>query len=150
MDFIGTVFATSLAVYLVYASSLSASDTGFSLNMASAFVPTFRARAWGRSLCCSGIQRNHLRRDQDLQRVRSQWCVHREPWLILSLYQPLCLLGNSLERIQQYLSVEQEPKPTPDGVPPAYWPASGHLVVEHLSARYSPVRPLTRTAHPEP
>lgn len=46
MDFIGTVFATSLAVYLVYASSLSASDTGFSLNMASAFVPVSRARAW--------------------------------------------------------------------------------------------------------
>lgn len=40
MDFIGTVFATSLAVYLVYASNLSASDTGFSLNMASKFATT--------------------------------------------------------------------------------------------------------------
>ncbi|KAI0717853.1 P-loop containing nucleoside triphosphate hydrolase protein [Cerioporus squamosus] len=45
--------------------------------------------------------------------------------------------GNSLERIQQYLVIEQEPKPTPDGVPPAYWPASGKLEVEELSARYS-------------
>ncbi|KAL4243444.1 hypothetical protein ABKN59_001093 [Abortiporus biennis] len=45
--------------------------------------------------------------------------------------------GNSLERIQQYLVIEQEPKPTPDGVPPAYWPASGNLTVENLSARYS-------------
>ncbi|RPD55478.1 P-loop containing nucleoside triphosphate hydrolase protein [Lentinus tigrinus ALCF2SS1-6] len=45
--------------------------------------------------------------------------------------------GNSLERIQQYLVIEQEPKPTPDGVPPAYWPASGKLEVNELSARYS-------------
>ncbi|TFK77620.1 hypothetical protein K466DRAFT_508288, partial [Polyporus arcularius HHB13444] len=43
----------------------------------------------------------------------------------------------SLERIQQYLVIEQEPKPTPDGVPPAYWPASGKLEVDELSARYS-------------
>ncbi|KAI0076666.1 multidrug resistance-associated ABC transporter [Panus rudis PR-1116 ss-1] len=45
--------------------------------------------------------------------------------------------GNSLERIQQYLEIEQEPKPTESGVPPAYWPASGDLRVEKLSARYS-------------
>ena len=46
-------------------------------------------------------------------------------------------LGNSLERIQQYLEIEQEPKATPAGVPPAYWPASGNLTVEQLSAKYS-------------
>ncbi|KAI0344132.1 multidrug resistance-associated ABC transporter [Trametopsis cervina] len=45
--------------------------------------------------------------------------------------------GNSLERIQQYLEIEHEPAPTPQGVPPAYWPASGHLKVEKLSSRYS-------------
>ncbi|KAF7321911.1 ATP-binding cassette transporter [Mycena kentingensis (nom. inval.)] len=45
--------------------------------------------------------------------------------------------GNSLERVQQYLTIEQEPKPTPRGVPPAYWPASGKLNVENLSAKYS-------------
>ena len=45
--------------------------------------------------------------------------------------------GNSLERIQQYLEIEHEPKPRADGVPPAYWPASGSLIVEKLSARYS-------------
>ena len=43
----------------------------------------------------------------------------------------------SLERVQQYLVVEQEPKPTTDGKPPAYWPASGSLRVEKLSACYS-------------
>ncbi|RPD81341.1 multidrug resistance-associated ABC transporter [Lentinus tigrinus ALCF2SS1-7] len=45
--------------------------------------------------------------------------------------------GNSLERVQQYTVIEQEPKPTSDGIPPAYWPASGNLRVEKLSARYS-------------
>ena len=47
--------------------------------------------------------------------------------------------GRSLERILQYLTIEQEPKSTVDGVPPAYWPASGALKVENLSARYSTV-----------
>ncbi|KAF9001810.1 hypothetical protein BDZ89DRAFT_1146638 [Hymenopellis radicata] len=45
--------------------------------------------------------------------------------------------GNSLERIQQYIQIEQEPKATNQGEPPAYWPASGDLRVENLSARYS-------------
>ncbi|KAI0742214.1 hypothetical protein C8Q80DRAFT_1186678 [Daedaleopsis nitida] len=45
--------------------------------------------------------------------------------------------GNSVERVQQYLAIEHEPSPTTTGVPPAYWPASGHLKVENLSARYS-------------
>jgi ABC-type multidrug transport system fused ATPase/permease subunit len=43
----------------------------------------------------------------------------------------------SLERIQDYVDIEQEPKATPDDIPPAYWPASGEVVVEGLSARYS-------------
>lgn len=45
--------------------------------------------------------------------------------------------GNSLERIQDYVDIEQEPKATPDGVPPAYWPATGEVTVENLSAKYS-------------
>jgi len=44
---------------------------------------------------------------------------------------------NSLERIQGYLEIEQEPKPKEGGVPPAAWPTSGHLQVVNLSARYS-------------
>ncbi|KAI0085671.1 P-loop containing nucleoside triphosphate hydrolase protein [Irpex rosettiformis] len=47
------------------------------------------------------------------------------------------IAGNSLERIQQYLVIEQEPKATKEGIPPAYWPASGELIVENLSAKYS-------------
>ena len=50
--------------------------------------------------------------------------------------------GNSLERIQQYIDIEQEPKPTPQGVPPAYWPASGDIVVENLNSRYARDGPL--------
>ncbi|KAG5653497.1 hypothetical protein H0H81_012707 [Sphagnurus paluster] len=45
--------------------------------------------------------------------------------------------GNSLERIQGYVQIEQEPKPTQGGVPPAYWPASGEIRAENLSAKYS-------------
>ncbi|KAK7462765.1 hypothetical protein VKT23_020778 [Stygiomarasmius scandens] len=45
--------------------------------------------------------------------------------------------ANSLERINRYINIEQEPKPTPEGEPPAYWPSSGELRVEKLSARYS-------------
>lgn len=47
--------------------------------------------------------------------------------------------GNSLERLQQYMGIEQEPKPVDSGIPPAYWPSSGSLKAETLSARYSPV-----------
>ncbi|KAI9453050.1 P-loop containing nucleoside triphosphate hydrolase protein [Lactarius psammicola] len=44
---------------------------------------------------------------------------------------------SDLERIHLYINAEQEPKPTMQGIPPAYWPASGDLMVEKLSARYS-------------
>ncbi|KAI0248983.1 hypothetical protein BJV78DRAFT_1276336 [Lactifluus subvellereus] len=43
----------------------------------------------------------------------------------------------SLERMHSYINIEQERKPTKQGIPPAYWPASGDLKVERLSARYS-------------
>ncbi len=38
IDLVGTFFATSLAIYLTYISKMSASDTGFSLNMASEYM----------------------------------------------------------------------------------------------------------------
>ena len=49
----------------------------------------------------------------------------------------LAVQGNSLERIQQYVEIEQEAAPIDSGNPPAYWPSSGDLQVEKLSARYS-------------
>ncbi|KAJ7059261.1 P-loop containing nucleoside triphosphate hydrolase protein [Mycena amicta] len=45
--------------------------------------------------------------------------------------------GNSLERIKAYIDIDHEKPATDAGKPPAYWPASGDLVVENLSARYS-------------
>ncbi|KIJ45713.1 hypothetical protein M422DRAFT_227467 [Sphaerobolus stellatus SS14] len=45
--------------------------------------------------------------------------------------------GNSLERIESYTNIDQEPKATESGKPPAYWPASGSLKVSKLCARYS-------------
>ncbi|KAI0753285.1 P-loop containing nucleoside triphosphate hydrolase protein [Daedaleopsis nitida] len=64
----------------------------------------------------------------------------------LRLWNDFQVIG-TLERIQQYLTIEQEPKSTTDGVPPAYWPASGDLHVEELSARYSNARDGPRVLH---
>ncbi|KAJ7662659.1 hypothetical protein DFH06DRAFT_1471446 [Mycena polygramma] len=47
------------------------------------------------------------------------------------------LSANSLERIDAYVDADKEPPATKEGKPPAYWPASGDLRVENLSARYS-------------
>ncbi|KAJ7485533.1 P-loop containing nucleoside triphosphate hydrolase protein [Mycena latifolia] len=57
------------------------------------------------------------------------------------LWNEVQIQGNSLERIQQYIDIEQETKPTEAGKPPAHWPSSGELIVEKLSARYSPDGP---------
>ncbi|KAJ3544544.1 hypothetical protein NMY22_g2754 [Coprinellus aureogranulatus] len=53
---------------------------------------------------------------------------------IFNMFQVQC---NSLERIVAYTEVEQEPKPTEQGKPPAAWPTSGDIRVENLTARYS-------------
>lgn len=43
--------------------------------------------------------------------------------------------GNSVERIADYLVIDQEP--TDGRKPPAAWPTSGELVLDNLSAKYS-------------
>ncbi|VDC06815.1 unnamed protein product [Peniophora sp. CBMAI 1063] len=60
---------------------------------------------------------------------------------LVRIYNAFEVDGNSLERIQAYTEIEQEEKPSKKGVPPAAWPSSGELVVEGLSARYSPDGP---------
>ena len=45
--------------------------------------------------------------------------------------------GNSIERIEDYLVIDQEPVSVPDKQPPAVWPTSGSVVFEDLSAKYS-------------
>ncbi|KAJ7825733.1 P-loop containing nucleoside triphosphate hydrolase protein [Mycena olivaceomarginata] len=52
------------------------------------------------------------------------------------------LTSASLERIQGYINIEHEKPATEEGKPPAYWPASGDLRVEGLSARYSEDGPM--------
>ncbi|TFY61054.1 hypothetical protein EVJ58_g4753 [Rhodofomes roseus] len=99
MVVLAALFTSSLAAYLVYGITNTASNVGFSLVMAVGFS--------GQIL----------------------WFVR--------IFNRLEVSGNSLERIKQYLDIEHEPKPTTDGIPPAYWPASGNLRVDKLSARYS-------------
>ncbi|VDB89911.1 unnamed protein product [Peniophora sp. CBMAI 1063] len=57
------------------------------------------------------------------------------------IYNSFEVKGNSLERLQGYMIIEQEPKPVHELTPAAAWPTSGDLRVEHLSARYSPDGP---------
>ncbi|KAF9229723.1 P-loop containing nucleoside triphosphate hydrolase protein [Gyrodon lividus] len=99
IDFIGSLFTTALAAYLVYGSTRDAANVGFSLNMAVGFSSMILF--WVRIL--NDVEVN----------------------------------GNSIERINSYIKIEQEPKASEGGQPPAYWPASGALVIESLSARYS-------------
>ncbi|KAI9434147.1 hypothetical protein H4582DRAFT_2112597 [Lactarius indigo] len=102
IDFLGGLFAASLAAYLIYVPHERSlpSDTGFSLTMAIGFSSMILW--WVRNLNDFEVSNTH-----------------------------------SLERMHSYIHVEQEPKPTKQGIPPAYWPASGDLRVEKLSARYS-------------
>ncbi|KAJ3727277.1 P-loop containing nucleoside triphosphate hydrolase protein [Lentinula guzmanii] len=64
-------------------------------------------------------------------------------WIInmnmLEAHSKLFLL--TLERVASFLQIEQEPKSTTQGQPPAYWPATGELHVKNLCASYSPDGP---------
>ncbi|KDR83064.1 hypothetical protein GALMADRAFT_238869 [Galerina marginata CBS 339.88] len=99
IDALGASFTAALATYLIYGTSVSAANTGFSLNNSLAF------------------------------------CTYL--FFLIRTINELEVQSNSLERIQGYIDIEHEPKPTAAGYPPAAWPASGDLWVENLSARYS-------------
>lgn len=45
--------------------------------------------------------------------------------------------GNAVERIEDYLIIDQEPVSVPSKEPPAAWPTSGEIVLDGLSAKYS-------------
>lgn len=45
--------------------------------------------------------------------------------------------GNSVERIEDYLVIDQEPAYVKEKQPPAAWPTSGDIVLDKLSAKYS-------------
>ncbi|KAF8307176.1 P-loop containing nucleoside triphosphate hydrolase protein [Clavulina sp. PMI_390] len=57
------------------------------------------------------------------------------------LFNQVQVEGNSVERIEQYINIEQELEPSTGRQPPAAWPTSAQLRVEKLSARYSPDGP---------
>ncbi|KIK53737.1 hypothetical protein GYMLUDRAFT_250067 [Collybiopsis luxurians FD-317 M1] len=103
MHVISALFIGSLTWYLVYVKKDTASNTGFSINMA----VTFTGAIFG-------------------------WIIN------INMLEGQSV---SLERIYAYVQIEQEAKPTEQGKPPAYWPASGELRVENLSAMYSPDGP---------
>ena len=45
--------------------------------------------------------------------------------------------GNSVERIEDYLVIDQEPPSVSEKQPPAAWPTSGDIILDKLSAKYS-------------
>lgn len=45
--------------------------------------------------------------------------------------------GNSVERIEDYMVIDQEPPSVPERKPPAAWPTSGEVVLENLCAKYA-------------
>ncbi|KAH9059058.1 P-loop containing nucleoside triphosphate hydrolase protein [Lactarius vividus] len=114
VDFLGGLFAAGLAAYLIYVPNERSlpSDTGFSLTMAIGF---------------SGLILWWVRVFNDFE-VKREFTFSEEMFIDVTY---------SLERMHSYINAEQEPKPTKQGIPPAYWPASGDLRVEKLSARYS-------------
>ncbi|KAH9028046.1 hypothetical protein EDB83DRAFT_2526408 [Lactarius deliciosus] len=121
------LFAASLAAYLIYLPNERSlpSDTGFSLTMAIGFSSLILW--WVRNLNNFEVSSEDSLSFVTLLRISDEFLSQQV--LIGATY--------SLERMHSYTNAEQEPKPTEQGIPPAYWPASGDLRVEKLSARYS-------------
>ncbi|KAH8997805.1 P-loop containing nucleoside triphosphate hydrolase protein [Lactarius hatsudake] len=130
-DFLGGLFAASLAAYLIYLPNERSlpSDTGFSLTMAIGFSSLILW--WVRNLNNFEVTSEDSLSCVTLLRISDDFLSQQvcDYVLICATY--------SLERMHSYINAEQEPKPTEQGTPPAYWPASGDLRVEKLSARYS-------------
>lgn len=49
---------------------------------------------------------------------------------------------NSIERVNEFLTIDKEPAATEQGRPPASWPVSGEIIFDHVSARYFSEGPL--------
>jgi ABC-type multidrug transport system fused ATPase/permease subunit len=56
-------------------------------------------------------------------------------WLVRMVNQ-FEVQANAIERVNDYLNIDQEPQATPRGVPPASWPKNGQIKVQNLVARY--------------
>ncbi|GMM34412.1 hypothetical protein DASC09_017370 [Saccharomycopsis crataegensis] len=61
---------------------------------------------------------------------------------IVRLYAEVEMTMNSVERLQEYLDIEQEPAQfVPETQPPKSWPSKGEIEVKDLSLRYAPELP---------
>ncbi|KAF7348327.1 ATP-binding cassette transporter [Mycena sanguinolenta] len=112
IDLLGSIFSASLATYLIYVTHSRAGDIGFLINVAITFT---------QRLLWAVKSVNEFEVQGKILRDATQYIA----------YVP------SLERIQGYIDIEHEKPATEAGKPPAYWPASGDIQVEGLSARYS-------------
>lgn len=118
MDILGAAFSAGLAGFLVYRpNALDASIVGYTLTLG---ISAAQYILW-------------------LVRIANEFEVS------LLLHRPDTALtdsaeqvqGNSVERVAQYLVIPHEPAFNEKDQPPAYWPASGSIVIQDLSARYS-------------
>lgn len=61
---------------------------------------------------------------------------------VVRLYANVEMTMNSVERLKEYLDIEEEPAEyLPENEPPANWPDQGRLEVSDLSLRYAPTLP---------
>nr|QFR37208.1 ABC transporter [Cyberlindnera americana] len=61
---------------------------------------------------------------------------------VVRLYANVEMNMNSVERLKEYLAIDEEPAEfVPGNEPPASWPEHGKLVVKNLSLRYAPNLP---------
>ncbi|ODV59385.1 bile acid-transporting ATPase YBT1 [Ascoidea rubescens DSM 1968] len=63
-------------------------------------------------------------------------------WLV-RLYAMLEMIMNSVERLKEYMEVEEEPEPqlSQEFEPPKTWPETGKIEISNLSLRYAPDLP---------
>ncbi|KAJ6619498.1 P-loop containing nucleoside triphosphate hydrolase protein [Mycena sp. CBHHK59/15] len=118
-DVLGGVFTSGLGWYLVYGGGAhyGAANVGFSITTAVSF--TSMILIWVKIF--NGLQLDGMD------------CFCRQRFRSDCEISP----ANNLERVLEFIEIEQEACSTNAGVPPAYWPASGEIRVENLSAKYS-------------
>ncbi|KAF9901083.1 hypothetical protein EC991_006548 [Linnemannia zychae] len=62
-------------------------------------------------------------------------------WMI-RIYAEIQINLNSVERVVEYMDLEEEPPAIIEGSrPPAAWPYAGEIVIDHLTMRYAPDTP---------
>ncbi|KAJ7212213.1 P-loop containing nucleoside triphosphate hydrolase protein [Mycena pura] len=104
---LGGLFSSALGWYLIYGGGSRYGPANVGFSLSMATSLTSMILLW--------------------VRVSNTLQLDGTPWL----------LAAALERVEECIDTEQEQKPTKAGIPPAYWPASGALVADNVSARYS-------------